>query len=409
MTAPTMQKAATALALGLGLSCGLPADAATVRDRIVAVVNSEVITLSELDEEVSEVKRQARARFNETELDQRLRQIDYMGLNRMIERKLQLQMAKKRGIKVTDEEVKDAVERLRRVGESPNENDPKEMALIKDQLTTMRLVNQQVRSGLLVTEDEVQRFYQQHKNRFVLPQEVRISQILIGLGPSSELVAVREKAQQVFALFKKGERFEELAARYSDGPEGRRGGNLGYIKPGDMLPQIQKAIERLDLGAVTEPIASPIGMHIIRVDERKPPEGRPDEEVKEDLKNLVLQLKSEEAYIEWIKDQKDTTTSRSGGNYLRGWDSRSRIAFHTSSVPSPVVAEQPITETRKRASKSRTACARWPYGSLSVLVATATNPRPCSCTHRARPISSSSPRLMSVSRTTPQSARRSRR
>ncbi len=305
MTAPTMQKAATALALGLGLSCGLPADAATVRDRIVAVVNSEVITLSELDEEVSEVKRQARARFNETELDQRLRQIDYMGLNRMIERKLQLQMAKKRGIKVTDEEVKDAVERLRRVGESPNENDPKEMALIKDQLTTMRLVNQQVRSGLLVTEDEVQRFYQQHKNRFVLPQEVRISQILIGLGPSSELVAVREKAQQVFALFKKGERFEELAARYSDGPEGRRGGNLGYIKPGDMLPQIQKAIERLDLGAVTEPIASPIGMHIIRVDERKPPEGRPDEEVKEDLKNLVLQLKSEEAYIEWIKDQKD--------------------------------------------------------------------------------------------------------
>jgi len=300
-----MQKAATALALGFGLSCGLPADAATVRDRIVAVVNSEVITLSELDEEVSEVKQEARQRFKGTELDQRLRQIDYMGLNRMIERKLQLQLAKKRGIKVTDDEVKDAVARLRRVGESPNEDDPKEMGMIKDQLITMRLVNQQVRSGLLVTEDEVLRFYQQHKNRFVLPQEVRISQILIALGPSSELLAVREKVQQVFALLKKGERFEELAARYSDGLEGRRGGNLGYIKPGDMLPQIQKAIERLDPGAVTEPIASPIGMHIIRVDERKPPEFRPYEEVKEDLKNLVFQLKTEEAYIEWIKDQKD--------------------------------------------------------------------------------------------------------
>jgi len=300
-----MQNAATALALGFSLSCGLPADAATVRDRIVAVVNSEVITLSELDEEVSEVKQEARQRFRGTELDQRLRQIDYMGLNRMIERKLQLQLAKKRGIKVTDDEVKDAVARLRRVGESPNEDDPKEMGMIKDQLITMRLVNQQVRSGLLVTEDEVLRFYQQHKNRFVLPQEVRISQILIALGPSSELLAVREKVQQVFALLKKGERFEELAARYSDGLERRRGGNLGYIKPGDMLPQIQKAIERLDPGAVTEPIASPIGMHIIRVDERKPPEFRPYEEVKEDLKNLVFQLKSEEAYIEWIKDQKD--------------------------------------------------------------------------------------------------------
>ncbi len=305
MPASTLQKAAAALAAGIGLSCSPPAGAADILDRIVAVVNTEVIALSELEEEVAEVKLQARKRFNGAELDQRLRQIDYMGLNRMIERKLQLQIAKRRGIKVGDEEVKDAVVRLRRVGETPNENDPREMALIRDQLTSMRLVNQQVRSGLIVSDDEVLRFYQQHRDRFMLPPEVRISQILIALTPGTEMLAVREKAQQVFALLKKGERFEELAARYSDGPEGRRGGNLGYIRPGDMLPQIQKAIERLDKGAVTEPLASPIGMHIIRVDDRKPPQFRPYEEVKEDLRNVVLQLKSEEAYLEWIKDQKD--------------------------------------------------------------------------------------------------------
>jgi peptidyl-prolyl cis-trans isomerase SurA len=139
----------------------------------------------------------------------------------------------------------------------------------------------------------------------MLPSEVRISQILIALGPGSELLAVRERAQQVFVLLKKGERFEELAARYSDGPEGRRGGSLGYIRPGDMLPQIQKAIEQMDKGAVTDPIASPVGMHIIRVDDRKPPQFRPYEEVTEDIRNVVYQLKSEEAYLEWIKDQKD--------------------------------------------------------------------------------------------------------
>ncbi|MEK9172751.1 MAG: peptidylprolyl isomerase, partial [Nitrospirota bacterium] len=153
--------------------------------------------------------------------------------------------------------------------------------------------------------EEVLRFYQQHKDRFMLPPEVRISQILIALNPGGELLAVREKAQQVFALLKKGERFEELAARYSDGPEGRRGGGLGYIRPGDMLPQIQKAIEQMAPGSVTEPLASPIGMHIIRVDDRKPPQFRPYEEVKEDIRNVVLQLKTEEAYLEWIKEQKD--------------------------------------------------------------------------------------------------------
>jgi len=305
MPAPTLQKAVAALAAWIGLSCSLPAGAADIRDRIVAVVNTEVIALSELEEEVAEVTLQAQQRFRGAELDQRLRQIDYMGLNRMIERKLQLQIAKRRGIKISDEEVQDAVARLRRVGETPNESDPREVKLIRDQLTAMRLVNQQIRSGLIVSDEEVLRFYQQHKDRFMLPPEVRISQILIALGPGSEMLAVREKAQQVFVLLKKGERFEELAARYSDGPEGRRGGSLGYIRPGDMLPQIQKAIEQLPPGSVTEPLASPVGMHIIRVDDRKPPQFRPYEEVKEDIRNVVYQLKTEEAYLEWIKEQKD--------------------------------------------------------------------------------------------------------
>jgi len=228
-----------------------------------------------------------------------------MGLNRMIERKLQVQIAKRRGIKVTEEEVKDAIVRLRRLGETPDENDPKEMAMIRDQLTALHLINQQVRSSLLVSDAEILRFYQQHRDRFMLPPEVRISQILIALGPGSELLAVREKAQEVYAQLKKGERFEELAAKYSDGPEGRRGGNLGYIRQGDILPQIQKAIEQAPPGSVTEPIASPIGMHIIRVDDRKPSEFRPFEEVKEDVRSMVFQLKSEEAYIVWIKEQKD--------------------------------------------------------------------------------------------------------
>jgi peptidyl-prolyl cis-trans isomerase SurA len=304
MPASTLQKAVAAVAL-IGLSCGLPAGAADIRDRIVAVVNTEIIALSELEEEVAEVTLQAQKRFRGAELDQRLRQIDYMGLNRMIERKLQLQIAKRRGIKISDEEVQDAIVRLRRVGETPDEKDPRELGRIRDQLTTMRLVNQQIRSGLIASDEEVLRFYQQHKDRFMLPSEVRISQILIALSPGSEMLAVREKAQQVYALLKKGERFEELAARYSDGPEGRRGGGLGYIRPGDMLPQIQKAIEQLAPGSVTEPLASPIGMHIIRVDDRKPPQFRPYEEVKEDIRNVVLQLKTEEAYLEWIKEQKD--------------------------------------------------------------------------------------------------------
>jgi peptidyl-prolyl cis-trans isomerase SurA len=276
-----------------------------VRDRIVAVVNTEVITHSELEEEVNELKSQARQRFKGTELQQRLRQIDYMGINRMIERKLQIQIAKRRGIKVSDDEVKDAIARLRRLGESPNENDPKEMASIKDQLTALRIINQQVRSSLMVSEEEMHRFYEQHQQRFLLPSEVRISQIFIALGPGTEMLQVREKAQRVYALLRKGEKFEELASQYSEGPEGRRGGNLGFMRLTDILPQIQKAIQALTPGQTSEPIPSPLGMHIIRVDEQKAVQYRPFEEVREDIRNAVFQIKSEDAYQVWIKDLKD--------------------------------------------------------------------------------------------------------
>jgi peptidyl-prolyl cis-trans isomerase SurA len=291
-------------ALVPGLVVVLPVQS-TVSDRIVAVVNTEVITQTELEEEVNDMKGQARLRFTGRELNQRLRQIDYMGINRMIERKLQIQIAKRRGIKVTDDEVKDAIARLRRLGESPNENDPKEMALLKDQLTALRIINQQVRSSLLVSDEEMRRFYDQHQQRFLLPSEVRISQILISLGPGSEMLAVREKAQRVSAILRKGENFEELAGQYSEGAEGRRGGSLGFVRIGDMLPQIQKAIEGLSVGQVSEPVASPLGMHIIRLDERKAAQYRPYEEVREDIRNVVLQLKSEDAYQAWIKDLKD--------------------------------------------------------------------------------------------------------
>jgi peptidyl-prolyl cis-trans isomerase SurA len=288
-----------------GMAVAAPIDGTKLRDRIVAVINTEVITQSELEEEVIEAKHQARQRFTGSELTKRMRQIEYTGLNRMIERKLQIQIAKRRGIKVTDDDVKDAIARLKRLGESPNENDPKELASIKDQLTAMRIINQQVRSSLLVSDEEMRRFYDQHRERFLLPPEVRISQILIALGAGSEMLQVREKARQVYALLKKGESFEELAGRYSQGQESRRGGSLGFVRVGDMLAQIQKAIQDLAPGQMSEPVASPLGMHIIRVDERKPAQYRPFEEVQEDIRGAVFQQKSEDAYQAWIKDLKD--------------------------------------------------------------------------------------------------------
>ena len=91
-------------------------------------------------------------------------------------------------------------------------------------------------------------------------------------------------------------------------PKDRKGAeaaSLGFMRIADILPQIQKAIQALSPGQTSEPIASPLGMHIIRVDEQKTAQYRPFEEVREDIRNAVFQIKSEDAYQVWIKDLKD--------------------------------------------------------------------------------------------------------
>jgi len=311
--APSTNVTGLCRALGLFLILGAPsllwagsgpAGSASLADRIVAVVNMEVITLSELQAETGAEEAKLRAKYRGAELERRRRQLEFEALTRMIELKLQIQRARAKGVEVSDEEVAAAMKEMKRQGEKL-EDTPRMKEHIRDQLTMLKVVDREVRSNLMVSDLEMQRYYIHHQSRFLMPEEFRISQILIAARPDEDRAQARSRAASVYARLQKGEEFNDLAVTLSDGPEAVSGGNLGFLRQGELLPQIERALAGLEVGKHTDPIETPQGLHIIRLEEKTQSQFRPFAEVKMEIQGLVYQQKVEDGFQAWMADLKD--------------------------------------------------------------------------------------------------------
>lgn len=296
--------------LSFGLCCALalaPAAsaAAKIEDRIVAVVNSDLIMLSDVKHELEPEQERIRRQHRGDELAHRLKVAEYMALTKMIERRLQLQEAKARGVDVSDQEVKQAVEQMKRQGEQIEASNPVNARDVRDQLTLLKVVDREVRSGVMVGDAEMKRYYQEHRDRFALPEEYTLSQILIQPRSSEDSTDALNKARRVMQELKRGEKFEDLAVQYSDGLNASRGGRLGLVRQGELIPAIERAIAPLTPGGISDIIETAEGFHIIRVEEKKPRQFRPFEEVKFEIQGLVFQQKSEDVFQSWLVDLKN--------------------------------------------------------------------------------------------------------
>lgn len=293
--------------------CGLlwlmPASAVVaatqLEDRIVAVVNSDLIMLSDVKRELAPEQERIRKQHQGDELAQRLKMAEYMALTKMIERRLQLQEAKSKGVDVSDQEVKQAIAQMKQQGEKVDETDPYNVRNVRDQLTLLKVVDREVRNNVMVGEMEMKRYFKEHQARFALPEEYTLSQILIQPRSADNAGEAREKARIALADLKRGEKFEDVALHYSDGPNASRGGRLGLVRQGELMPAIERAIAPLTPGEISDIVETAEGFHIVRVDERTPKQFRPFEEVRFEIQALVFQQKSEDVFQSWLVNLKN--------------------------------------------------------------------------------------------------------
>jgi peptidyl-prolyl cis-trans isomerase SurA len=288
-----------------------------VTDRIAAIVNQEVITLSEVEKAASPLQQDIQTN-DRWEKKEQVNEIYRKVLEKLIEEKLIDQEVKRSEIQVTSKEIDGALEEVKRRNSATQEDLVKALANegmtlefykkeIGKRIQRMKLINWAVKAEFKGGEKELRDFYQKNINRYYVNETYRPGQILFlipeGAQPE-EVLEIRKKCQNVLEKIKGGEDFGEMAIFYSQHISSKDRGDLGYFKRGELLPEIEKEALRLEVGEVGGIIRTPFGFHIIKLLDRK---GGilPFEEVKERVKADAYEKEMEKAYQQFISTLKE--------------------------------------------------------------------------------------------------------
>lgn len=289
---------------------GAGAGAAKVVDRIVAVVNDEVISLSELEMMAKSLQAQPgmASRFaNEKALQRQM-------LEALIDQKLAKAEAKRRGIEVTDKELAQALEEFKKQNHLPDDAAlaqalaKADMTLeelkqkIKDQIIQDRLMAVAVGAKVTLTEEEMRRFYDQEYPK-TAGSRVRLQVISLPYPPGATQAQkdeVRQKAEIILKEHRQGVNLEELRKKHALLMQ-----DLGFIAEADLAPQLAEFLRRLKPGEVG-PIETPQGFQLVQLVERRTG-GAPKsfEEAKPEIQKILLRQKMGRQFSEWLKGLRD--------------------------------------------------------------------------------------------------------
>jgi len=288
----------------------------TVVDRIVAVVNDDIITLSELENTFHPYQKRIDGAYRGGDKDKVIAEGRVMILNRMIDNRLIEQLSRKTGIVVKDDEIMETIKDLLRRRNISMEAYTKTLERegssleayrqdMKDQMIRMRLLRRELKTKILVSDDEIGENYVKNRNEYEGKEAVRIKQILLPLPQNADrTVTARLKAdaEMIHKRLIDGESFDLLAAQFSQGPSAATGGDVGFLEKGTMLPEVDAAAFRLAKDETSEIIFSPVGLHIIKVLDKRGAGIKPIGIVREEIKAKLEEEKMEKSYEGWIVD-----------------------------------------------------------------------------------------------------------
>lgn len=246
-------------------------------DRIIAIVNDDAISQTELTSEIKSVKLQLSGQIPPDAV------LQDQVMERLIMKHLQRQLAVTNNIIIDDETLNRALnsiaqqnnitlEKLRSILESDGIDFNTYRENIRHEILQQRLRQRYVNNRINITETEVDQFLAQQTLNGTNEDELRIGHILIGLpdAPSAEEIeAAKQRGEEVLTLLDQGEAFDQVAIRHSDGQLALSGGDLGWRKLGELPSLFATEIAKLTVGQTSSLIRSPSGFHIVTLAERR--------------------------------------------------------------------------------------------------------------------------------------------
>jgi peptidyl-prolyl cis-trans isomerase SurA len=286
-------------------------------DRVIAVVNDDVITQYELDSTVELVLKKHEQSIRPEDRERITAEARKAILDRMIEDLLLRQEARRLGIVVRDEELNASIqETLSRRNLSM---DTLQEALIKDgtnydkyreatrsEMIKTRILQREIRPRVTVTNEEIGAFYQEHRDDYEGKLRVRLLMISLPVPAASdeaEKESQKRKAESILKRIQAGEYFEALANENSQGKEAS-GGDIGYIEKGSINPVLEEAAFNLKPGEVSGVIETNQGFYIIKALDKRGGGSLSLKATRQEVDERIFTEKMEKKYTEWMAEKR---------------------------------------------------------------------------------------------------------
>lgn len=281
-------------------------------DEVVAVINNEPITWSELyremeflaQDEVRALSPSEKRKFFEANKDALLEVY--------INSRVILKEANSLGIEASKEEVDEAIDRIKKkysmdeatfIETLKRERYTLESyrKALSEQIIISKVVSQEIRSRIVVTDAEVKAYLESHPE-LTGPEIVRLRQLFLKRPKESEIEAFQQKLNTIVEKLRAGEPFERVVLIYSEELK-IPGGDLGYIKSSDLSAQFRDAIAGLKPGEISKPFWTEKGLYILKVEDRIG--GMTAEEAQRYVRQILESQRFEESYRRWLKSLRE--------------------------------------------------------------------------------------------------------
>jgi peptidyl-prolyl cis-trans isomerase SurA len=292
----------------LFFSLVLPAQGSILLDKVVAIVNKEAITWSDLYKTMEFEITESGRNLNAEEKRRFFKENETPFLEILIDMRLQLQEAQRTGIFVSPEEVERAiksikdkysmtdevfVQTLKKEGFTLDEYRKK----LNEKITAGRLIDQEVKSRIIIDEESITHYISQHKELSGQYEGYNLSHIF--LKKTTDRFADEEKARQIYNKLKAGEAFPKMAAQYSEDAAARTGGELGLINRADLSREFSEAISKMKAEDISEPFWTDKGIHILRLNAIVSTEK--SAQLREQVRQKLAEEKFMKVYKNWLK------------------------------------------------------------------------------------------------------------
>lgn len=286
-------------------------------DRVAAVVNNDIITLSEVEARVAPDLQKLRGESDLAKRGAMRAELVKRGLELLIGEKLMETQVRELNIEVADSEIELGMDDVKKQNNITSEQFEQLLgqegytlasykSFMRKHLSRLKLVNLKVRAKVKISDEDLKAEYARWSHDEANEFEVHARHLLVQVAAKAtpeQVEAARVKAVALMEEARKpGTNFAELAKKKSEGPSAADGGDLGFFRRGVMVAEFEKAAFTLPVGGISDPIRTKFGWHVLKVEEHKALAAPPLEEVKDQLRERMLRGQLEKYTDQYVQE-----------------------------------------------------------------------------------------------------------